>query len=81
MNAKVRTVTPVSLLALVSAVFAQTDCSPRPGGGYSCYDYQRGTFTDITPRPGGGHSAYDYGTGRHGTIRPRPGGGFNIESD
>jgi hypothetical protein len=69
----------IFLLTLAGVAYGQIDCSPRPSGGYSCYDYNRGTFSDITPRPGGGYSTYDYGTGREGTIRPRPGGGYTID--
>ena len=53
----------LTLIALILApmVHAQTDCTPIGNGGYSCYDYDSGTFSDIAPRAGGGYETYDYG--------------------
>ncbi len=59
------------LMFIASKVGAQTDCTPRPGGGYSCYDSNRGVYIDITPRLGGGYSTYDYGTGTYRDTTPR----------
>ncbi len=68
------------VLALSSPLaFGQTDCTPKIGGGYSCYNYDTGSFSDITPRLGGGYNTYDYGTGQFGTITPRLGGGVTID--
>ena len=65
------------LFFAITIANAGTDCTPRPGGGYSCYDYDRGTFIDVIPKPGGGYRTYDYGNGTFGDITPKPGRGYS----
>ncbi len=73
------------ILGLVLAVssplaIGQPDCTPRLGGGYSCYNYDTGSFSDITPRLpayGIGDRPGSYRIGSHGEVAPsgrQPGG-------
>ena len=66
----------LSIAVLAAPVSAQTDCRPTLGGGYTCYDHDRGAFVDVSPRLGGGYSVYDYETGGYRDVSPRAGGGF-----
>ncbi len=75
MNMK-RYLSLVISLLFAPLALAQTDCTPRAGGGYSCYDYDLGAFTDINPKAGGGYQSYDYDTGSYSDTTPRAGGGY-----
>lgn len=65
------------LMSVSAVVAAQVDCVRRQGGGYSCFDHQRGYATDVVPRDGGGVSSFDYESGNYREVVPRRGGGFS----
>lgn len=77
MMSRICRMSPVFLLAVSSLAAAQVDCVRRQGGGYSCFDYQRGFATDVVPREGGGVSTFDHETGNYRETVPRRGGGYS----
>jgi len=60
----------------VGCAWAGMHCYKSWGGGYSCYDYSRGSFISVRPRVGGGYTAYDSKRGATIVVTPKPGGGF-----
>ena len=49
-------VAAAAVLTFAGSLYAQTTCTPRTGGGYSCYD---SNGNPVVPRLGGGHNTRD----------------------
>ena len=74
----VKLLLPVCTILVTFSAFGQTDCTPTSGGGYSCYDYETGSYSEATPRSDGGYSVYDYSSGGYKEVTPNSSGGYNI---
>lgn len=65
-------------MLLAHPAFGQTTCTPKLDGGFSCYNYETGSYSEATPKLDGGYSIYDYGSGTYKEVTPKLDGGFSI---